>query len=191
MGGGGVRYEEGRWEPAPAAPLRASFPFPEPMGRGPVAPYPSGEVVTVPRHVRTRRVVSLIDARDLTPVPGLARMLPLTMPLAARVLRSPLRGLAQLAVDGLPEGPDEQRRRATRFAVVTIAVGEDGHITRGVLRGTDVYGITATITAHGASLLAERGFDRAGVLAPAQAFEAGAFLDELARHGTVYDIESL
>ena len=90
MGASGVRYEEGRWEPAPSAPLRASFPFPEPMGRGPVAPYPSGEIVTVPRHVRTRRIVSLIDARDLAPVPGLARILPLTMPLAARALRSPL-----------------------------------------------------------------------------------------------------
>ncbi len=190
MGAIGVRYEDGRWEPAPSAPLRASFPFPEPMGRGPVAPYPSGEIVTVPRHVRTRRIVSLIDARDLSPVPGLARILPLTMPLAARALRSPLRPLAHLAVDGLPEGPDEQRRRAARFAVVTIAAGEDGRVARGVLRGTDVYGITATIIAHGASLLAARGFDRAGVLAPAQAFDARAFLDELAAHGTIYDVES-
>ena len=54
-----------------------------------------------------------------------------------------------------------------------------------MLRGTDVYGITATIIAHGASLLAARGFDRAGVLAPAQAFDAAPFLDELAAHGTV------
>ncbi len=52
--GGDVVYEDGRWVPAPAGITRASVVFPEPAGRQTVSRYPSGEQITVPRHVRTR-----------------------------------------------------------------------------------------------------------------------------------------
>ena len=73
--GGDVVYEDGRWVPAPAGVTRASVVFPEPAGRQTVSRYPSGEQITVPRHVRTRRVVSLLSTRAVAP-PGLERALP-------------------------------------------------------------------------------------------------------------------
>lgn len=54
MRGGDLVYEGGGWQPAPPGIVRASFGFPEPIGRQAVSRYPSGELITVPRHTRTR-----------------------------------------------------------------------------------------------------------------------------------------
>ncbi|HWT92143.1 MAG TPA: saccharopine dehydrogenase NADP-binding domain-containing protein, partial [Solirubrobacteraceae bacterium] len=56
MKGGDEEYAGGRWRTAGRAPLRESFDFGGATGRQPVARYPGGEVVTVPRHVRTQAV---------------------------------------------------------------------------------------------------------------------------------------
>jgi hypothetical protein len=56
-----------------------------------------------------------------------------------------------------------------------------------VVRGRDVYGITATILVHAAELLRARGLDRAGTLAPAEAFEPRDFLDQLSEHGVAWE----
>jgi short subunit dehydrogenase-like uncharacterized protein len=92
------------------------------------------------------------------------------------------------AVGRLPEGPDEASRADARFTIVAIARGEDGGTARGVVRGSDPYGLTAVTTVHGAALMAAEGFDRAGVLAPAQAFDPAAFLDRLGDHGVTYEV---
>jgi hypothetical protein len=63
--GGDVVYEDGEWRPTPSGVFRASFDFTEPIGRQPMSRYPSGEVITVPRHTRTKRVVSLITSRTV------------------------------------------------------------------------------------------------------------------------------
>jgi hypothetical protein len=47
---------------------------------------------------------------------------------------------------------------------------------RRVLRGTDVYGLTARTTVEGALRCAAPGFDAAGALAPSQAFDPADFL---------------
>ncbi len=185
---GGLAYDEGSWRPAGTGPLRASFGFPEPIGRRPVIAYPAGEVVTVPRHVRTGRVTALIDPATMVAQPAVAPLLPLAMPVARLAMRTPLRALAELAIDRLPEGPTEEQRRAARFVVAAVAVGEDGTIGRGAVRGTDVYGLTAAIAAHGAGLMAADDFDDSGVLAPAAAFDPEAFLGALGDHGLSYEL---
>ena len=185
---GGLRYDEGEWRPAGTRPRRAVLTFPDEIGRAPVMPYPSGEVVTVPRHVQTRRVTALIDARGFVAHPALRALLTLTLPAARLALRTPLRSLASLAIDRLGEGPTEEDRRTERFTVVAVAAGEDGSVGRGVVRGGDVYGLTAAIAVHGAALMAAEDFDRSGVLAPATAFEPRPFLDRLAEHGLSYEV---
>ena len=57
-----------------------------------------------------------------------------------------------------------------------------------VLRGRDVYGLTASIARQGALLLAGGRAQRRGILAPAQAFKARAFLDGLQADGLVYEV---
>jgi short subunit dehydrogenase-like uncharacterized protein len=186
---GGVVYEEGDWRPAPLRAPRARFAFPEPIGSQPVMRYPSGELLTVPRHVRTRRVTSLITVETIAGTAAAAPLLPLLQPAFTLALRSPLYALLEPLLARVPEGPSEERRKAARFTIVALAHGEDGRSRRALVRGGDVYGLTATIAVHGAALTAAEGFDRTGVLAPAQAFDAAPFLDALAEHGVRYALD--
>jgi short subunit dehydrogenase-like uncharacterized protein len=189
MKGGDLAYEDGRWRPAGAGPLRAAFRFPEPFGRQAVTKYPGGEVVTVPRHTRTRKVTQLIAAAALAPVPQLAPAMPVMAPPLGLALRTPLKALVDLAVDRLPEGPSAEQRARSEFCVVAVARGEDGRVGRGVVRGRDVYNLTAVIAVHGATLMAADGFEKTGVLPSAGAFEPVEFLDYLGDHAVAYELD--
>ena len=188
MKGGDVVYEDGDWRPAPGGVYRASFPFPAPIGVQPVSRYPAGEVITVPRHTATRKVTALLTTSTAAPHPALVGLLPLAMPPLALALRTPLRGLLGRAIAALPEGPPEEERRAAAFTIVALARGEDGSEARGVVRGTDVYGLTALILAEGAQRMSAPGYDRAGALGPAAAYDPAAFLDAMAGHGLSYEL---
>ena len=126
-----------------------------------MARYPSGEVITVPRHTRTRTMSSLITARTVAPGP-VAPLLPFLRPGLALTLRTPLRRALGRAIRLLPEGPPEEERRAAEFTIVAEARGEDGELARGVVRGKDVYGLTAVTLVHGAELMWAEGYDRLG-----------------------------
>jgi short subunit dehydrogenase-like uncharacterized protein len=187
MKGGDVVYEDGDWRPAPAGVFRAHFDFPAPLGRLAVSRYPSGEVITVPRHTSTARVVSLMTNRTVVPNAIGAELMPYLQPGLQLALRTPLRGVLQQAVGALPEGPPEDERRAVAWTVVADARGQDGHTSRAVARGADVYGLTAVILAHAATLLSAPGYDQAGALAPAAAFDPVAFLNFLGDHGVSWE----
>ena len=175
MKGGDVVYEDEQWKTAPGGVSKASFDFPDPIGRQPMSRYPAGEVITVPHHTRTQKVTALLTLATMAPKP-LAPVLPYAMPGAALALRTPLRGLLNRAVGLLPEGPKEDDRRAAHFTIVA-RVQASGGTRQGVVRGSDVYGTTAATLVHGAELLSAPGFDRAGALGPAAAFDPAAFLD--------------
>lgn len=188
---GGLEYRDGSLRPVGWRPRRVHFTFPEPIGRLAMLPYPSGEVLTVPRHVRTRNVVSLINAGVAAP-PGMPdELVPLTQPALALALHTPAKALADLAIDRLPEGPSEEERRAARFTIVAIARGEDGRTGRGRVTGSDVYGLTAVTAVHSAALLADSGYDRAGALSPASAFEPVEFLEFLGDHGVSFEVDGV
>jgi short subunit dehydrogenase-like uncharacterized protein len=181
--GGDVIYEDGDWRPAPTGVFRASFDFPEPLGRQGMSRYPSGEVITVPRHTRTRRMVSLVTTRTAAPNAVAAAFMPYLQPGLQLTLRTPARGLMQRAVAALPEGPPESERRAAEWTIVADARGEDGRKSRAEARGVDVYGVTAVILVQAAELLSAPGYDRAGALGPSAAFDPVAFLNYLGDHG--------
>jgi short subunit dehydrogenase-like uncharacterized protein len=184
---GGIIYDGGDWRPAPGGVFRASFDFPEPLGQQTMSRYPSGEVITVPRHTKTRRVVSLLSARTAVPIPIAAEFLPYLQPGFELAMRTPLRPLLQEAVRVLPEGPQEDERRAAAWTVVADARGEDGRTSRALARGVDVYGLTAVILVHAATLLSAPDFDLAGALGPAAAFDPVAFLNFLGDHGVSWE----
>ncbi|HEX7291966.1 MAG TPA: saccharopine dehydrogenase NADP-binding domain-containing protein [Conexibacter sp.] len=183
-----VRYEDGDWRPAPLRVRRESFAFPDPVGVQPVMRYPSGELLTVPRHVRTRRVASLLTVETIAGTPKAAPLAPLLAPATALALRLPLRRALEPLLARFPEGPSPASRARVRFTIVAEARGEDGRARRGVATGGDVYALTAVTAVHGAALMAAPGYDRAGFLAPAEAYDAKAFLDALAAHGVAYEI---
>ena len=57
------------------------------------------------------------------------------------------------------------------------------------MRGVDVYGLTAVTLVHGAQRLSAPGYDRAGALGPAAAFDPAAFLDRLGDHGLSWELD--
>lgn len=125
------------------------------------------EVVTIPRHVRVRRVEGVTEA---------ALGDRLNMPLTPQL------------IDSLPEGPDEDSRRGQRFTYVLDATAAGGRRARGVVQGPDTYGTTAVIAVEGARrLIADPAAP--GVLAPAQAYDPAGFLDFLAPHGIRWSVE--
>ena len=168
-------------------PLR-HFDYPAPLGRQPVAPYPAGETITAPLHVDTPRVTAVVTATTFAPHPRLAPAIgALTVPIGLAMRSGRLRALADRAIERLPEGPGEAARDAVRWSVTVEARPRAGAPRRATVRGTDVYGITAVCTVEGATRMATPGYDRAGGLAPAQAYDARSFLDALAPHGVTYD----
>jgi short subunit dehydrogenase-like uncharacterized protein len=189
MRGRALDYESGAWSDAGLAPVRASFRFPDGVGRQVMSRYPSGEVVTVPRHTRTRAVRSLINASAFAPHPALAPAVPFAVPGLAISMHTPLKALVDLAIDRLPEGPSEEQRRNARFTIVALARGDDGRLDRGVVRGSDMYGLTAVTAVHSAALLASPGYRRSGTLSPASAFDPVEFLDHLGDHGVSYALD--
>lgn len=187
MKGGDVVYEDWDWRASSLGVSRAHFEFPPPTGRQTMLRYPSGEVITVPRHTRVRTVESLIAARGTAPGP-LAPVVPFLAPGFALALRTPLRSALGRIIERLPEGPAEQDRRAAEFTIVAEARGEDGSVGRGVVRGSDVYGLTAVTLVHGAELMWSEDYDRAGALGPAAAYDPGRFLRFLERHGLSWEL---
>ncbi|NUR85953.1 MAG: NAD(P)H-binding protein [Nonomuraea sp.] len=125
----------------------------------PVMAFPVPEVVTIPRHLRE---AALGDR--------------LNVPLTPEI------------IDSLPEGPDEDSRRTQRFTYVIDATGTGGRRARGVVQGPDTYGTTAVIAVESARRLVAEPAEP-GVLAPAQAFQATAFLDFLVPYGIRWTVE--
>jgi short subunit dehydrogenase-like uncharacterized protein len=135
--------------------------------------FPSGEVVTVPRHVAARRIETYVSwARTgwAMRAAGLAGRL---APLVARTTRAAARRL-----DPAPPPSAAMLARA-RFAIVARARrGADQATVR--ISGRDLYGTSALIAAWAAHALASRGSGPVGVLAPAEVFAPGPALAALA-----------
>lgn len=188
MQGGDVVWEEGDWRPAPRSADGGRWRFPEPVGTQRMLRYPAGEQITVPKHVEVARVRTLLNGMAVSP-----RLMPLVTaatPVLGVAMRTPLRRLAGALVRRLPAAPGERRRAAATF-VVECEARAGARSRRGVVHGTDVYGLTAASLAHAAQLCADPSFDRRGALAPAQAFDPSAFLDVLAGSGLTYDVDPL
>jgi short subunit dehydrogenase-like uncharacterized protein len=169
---------------------RASFDFGPPIGRQTMARYPSGEIVTVPRHTDTRKVTSMITASTFAAHPALAPATPFLMPgLTLALSKTPLPRLLDKAIDRLPEGPAPDARRRSRWTIVAVARGASGSTGHGIVTGTDPYGLTAVTLVHGAELMAAPGYSAAGALAPASAYDAASFLDALGDFGVSWSLD--
>ncbi|MGC1853343.1 MAG: saccharopine dehydrogenase NADP-binding domain-containing protein [Solirubrobacterales bacterium] len=176
MRGGDVVWSDGEWRPAPRSADGGRWHFPDPIGEQRMLRYPAGEQITVPRHVETARVRTLLNGMVVPP-----RLMPLAAagsPLLGLAMRTPLRRVMGALIRRLPAAPSEEGRKASRFTISCEARGKSG-MRRGTVRGSDVYGLTAVSVAQGALLCADPAYDRSGALAPAQAFDPASFLDAL------------
>ena len=143
-----------------ASTRTVTFPF----GERTVVEWSGTEPLTVPRHTKTQRVRSYVVAPKV----------------AAKTARVARLGAPLVRMSGrVGRGPSEGRRARTKFAVVGQTRGPKGG-RRVTLTGRDVYGLTALLIVHGAAALREGEARGVGTLAPAEAFEARAFLERLA-----------
>jgi short subunit dehydrogenase-like uncharacterized protein len=188
MRGGDLVWSDGDWRPAPRSADGGQWRFGEPIGEQRMLRYAAGEQITVPRHVETANVRTLLSGMMVPP--RIMPLIPLTTPLIGLALRTPLRDAAAALIRRMPEGPDEGSRRNARFTISCEARAASG-ARRGTVAGPDPYGLTAVITAHAAQLCADPSFDRAGALAPSQAFDPTAFLAALADFGVSTELEPL
>lgn len=176
MRGGDVVWADGDWRPAPRSADGGRWRFPEPIGERRMLRYPAGEQITVPRHVETKRVRTLLNGMVVPP--PLMPVATAAMPLLGLAMRTPLRQATGALIRRLPAAPSERTREAAKFTIGCEARAGD-RIRGGTASGTDVYGLTAASLAHGALLCADPDFGRSGALAPAQAFDPASFLDAL------------
>jgi short subunit dehydrogenase-like uncharacterized protein len=176
-----ITFRNGGWEGAiPGGKVRQ---FTVPMPDGSLKSqhallFPSCEAVTVPAHMPVRAVNSWMST-----TPGARYWAPVLVPLFARLARSiigPL--LVKLAGGGLRDAQDQ--RIGDRFAI-TVTAARDRQSNALALMGSDVYGVTAEIIAYYARAMLQPGYDRAGVLAPAQAVDPSALLAAAAAHWNI------
>jgi short subunit dehydrogenase-like uncharacterized protein len=187
MGGGAVEWRKLQWLPAEHPLGSATFDFGEPIGRQRMLRYPSGEQITVPRHIPTRIVTTLLTASTFAPHPRLAALMQLVARPAGLALHTPLKRAIRAAVSRLPEGPDPEQRAACRYTIVA-EVRRGNEARRGVLHGRDTYGVTAALVTKGALIAARGDVPRSGALAPSQAFESKGFLEGLERFEIEWEI---
>ncbi|MEV6751297.1 saccharopine dehydrogenase NADP-binding domain-containing protein [Streptomyces sp. NPDC051214] len=150
-----LTFEDGALHAGYVEPRNAVFPFPPPLGpRSMIAPFPSSEVVTLPRHVPARAIDLMLSTSAFE---------------------------AEKAFDSEHIGAAE--RAATDFTVAVQVMGEGGSAA-GQLTGHDLWRAGALASVEGATRIAEgRGPTKTGVLAPGEAFEAEPFLRDLERQG--------
>jgi short subunit dehydrogenase-like uncharacterized protein len=188
LAGGDVEWRDGQLVPASQAVGRGTWDFDEPIGRQRMVRYPAGEQITLPRHVETQRVRTILTASTLLPLPRMAPLAPLVMAPLQLALRTPIRRGLESLVPRLPEGPSDENRRRSRFTIVCEARAGDRR-SRATVTGSDPYGLTARTTVEGAIRCSAPGFDRTGALAPSQAFDPTGFLDAMASFGVEYETE--
>jgi short subunit dehydrogenase-like uncharacterized protein len=172
--GGDLEWKDGVMRPAPQSVSRGEYDFGSPHGTVRMTRYPAGEHVTVPRHVDTRRVETMLSADSISPR-ALAPLVPLVARPAGLAMRTPVRGLTTRLVSRLPEGASPEDRAAATWTIACEAV-RDGVRRRGVISGRDVYGLTAALIVKGALIAASGGITGTGALAPSEAFDPENFL---------------
>lgn len=173
--GGDLEWRDGRLVPADQSVDRGSFDFGSPLGEVQMTRYPAGEHLTVPRHIDTDRVETMLSAGSIAPG-ALEKVTPYVARPLGILMRTPVRGLTGRLVSRLPEGPTPESRNEARFTVCCEVIGDD-RVHRGRISGRDVYGITAAFIVKGAIEAAVGDIDRSGGLAPSEAFDPALFLD--------------
>ena len=118
ISGEDIQWLEGAYVPGDQSISRGKFDFGGEIGVQRMTRYPAGEHVTVPRHVEARTVRTALTASTTSPI---AVGAPVVMTGLSAALRTPLSRFFNAAVNRLPEGPPEGKRRAARFTIVCDA----------------------------------------------------------------------
>lgn len=187
--GGDVEWRDFALRPASQAVARPDFDYGPGLGVQKMMHYPAAEHITVPSHLPARTVETALTVASFAPGSAGQVVLPAINRTLGLAMRTPLRKLMSRAISAMPEGADEESRRASNFTI-GCEVTSARRTVRGTLRGTDVYGLTAALIVEGA-VRAARGEARGtGALAPAAAFDPADFLSRMDRFEIEWAIDA-
>ena len=162
-------WSRDRWEPSVLGSAQELVAFPAPFGERLTVAGPFAAAITIPRHIDTQAVRTLVSVGQATPGRKLA--LKLAAAAAPAVARSPLTAeIGALA----PARPTADDLAGARVAVVAEA-RRGFERARYALVGPNFYQLTAEI----ACLVAPAIIDREGALAPAELLEPSQALESL------------
>ncbi|MEU4225599.1 saccharopine dehydrogenase NADP-binding domain-containing protein [Nonomuraea sp. NPDC026600] len=151
-----VTFADGAQRVGPVEIRNTVFPFPPPLGpRTMIAPFPSGEVVTIPRHVPARVVESQLTASTFE---------------EEQIFTSQ---------DATPAD-----RARTDFMIAVQITSPGGGGRNGHVRGSDIWWVGALASVAAAIRLTRgEGPQKTGVLSAAEAFPAEPFLRQMEELG--------
>lgn len=166
-------YRGGRWNWAVPGGETRRVRLPGNSGTRLVLSFPSSETVTVPSHVPVRQVTTWMTF----PWPFVL-LGPMFVPTFAWLARGPVGSLilALLSSRWVAPPPETGMRSQAPFSV-QVTLRQDDGIQSLTLSGKGVYDLTAEIIASAAGRMTQPHYDRAGVMAPATAFDPQALLD--------------
>jgi hypothetical protein len=126
--------------------------YPAPLGSQPVVRLGLSETIIIPRHLRTSEIRFLLNLAPL------------------RDLEDP---------DTPPPVAVDERGRSSQLFLVDVVVRKGSEKRRTVVRGRDIYAVTAPIIVEAVERVIHGLTAKAGVLAAGQAFDARDFLNQL------------
>ena len=189
----GYEWVEDRWDLATPGAEYRSCNFGGERGDQTTVAFPSGEVITIPRHVPVRRVQTYVSVAEAGPLgEWAARLGQLFSPVVSLFLGSGLSsglgsGLAaqfSSLLDFGPATPSPADRARSRFAITARA--RRGFADHSVLvTGGDPYAVCASLVSWAALDLLSQDEILAGVRAPSEVFEPRAALAALVREGAI------
>jgi short subunit dehydrogenase-like uncharacterized protein len=162
-------YRDGQW--VAAVPCRERRRVDLPAGQRTALSFPSSEIATLPGHQPVRQVVTFLAASRHAPL-----WAPVLIPIFGWLARGPLGHLVEAALTQVFAPPETGLRSDAPFAILVEARQGDV-LQKMTLTGKGVYDLTAEIVAYAAGRLV-RSDTAGGVLAPAQALDSNALLDQ-------------
>ena len=182
IAGSGGWVENGRRREVRAGQEARWSPMPPPLGPKPAVAFPLSEGLLAPLHLDLRSLKTYI-----TTDPVRKQLMRFGIPLMKLASGTAAgKTAARAVIDRLPEGPNDQQRRAGRWTILAEASSPDGW-RNVVLSGSDVYGLTAEFLATGAMTMSEPGYEVTGVVSPVQAVGIDRWRKEFVDHDVVVD----
>ncbi len=185
LGKQGVRWDDGRWIRVAPGSERRNVEYPHPFGPRVALSFPSPEVITLPRHVKSGRIQTYISIGADSPITRAAAAIapvlsPMLSPLLAPLLRSTIGAIAESTI----RASEASVPKSGRFALVAQATAGQKQ-AQCAISGEDIYALSAGIITLAAERLENEG-ELCGVLAPSEILSPLDALEEIASLHQLY-----
>lgn len=183
MGKPGCRWDHDRWVRTAPGSQHIDVDFPDPFGRRSALSFPSPEVITIPRHVQSKRVQCFMSLGEDNPLTRAASIVapivaPVMTPILGAIFRTTFGSFAQSTIAAQSDDAVEGETQLSRFAIVAEARLDD-KLARCAVSGEGIYRVSAGIATLAAERLQNEG-ELAGVLAPSELLDPTDALEEIA-----------